>query len=175
MREKGAVPKTTTDSTPSRVLNADQFGRFKTTQEDISELPIKSIQACPLIPDYRDPTESILPIVVQSPAGNFCIDGWNFIDQAKSTGQPTMRCAIISIQEHSDTELAIRKVEVRTKPRGGTCLFAESVRNTSILAEILMAEMENPIVFSHGGARQGENFNNNWLKLIYILYPIEKI
>jgi hypothetical protein len=65
------------------------------------------------------------------------------------------------MQEHSDIELAIRKVEVRTKPRGGSCLFAELVRNTSILAKIIEDKMENPIVFSHGGARRGENFSNN--------------
>ena len=161
MSEKGAVQKTTKDSTPPGVLNADQIGRFKTTQEDITELPIKTIQPCPLIPDYRDPTESTLPIVVQSPVGNFCIDGWRSIEQAIAEGQPVMRCFVIQIQEHSDTELALRKVEVRTKPRGGTCLFAESVRNTSILAKILMDEIENPIVFSHGGARRGGNFSNN--------------
>lgn len=161
MREKGAVPKTTTDSTPLRVLNIDQIGRFKTIYEDTDELPTKSIRPCPLIPNYTNPTESILPIVVQSPAGYFCIDGWNLVEKAVASGHQALRCSIIHIQEHSDTEIAIRKVEVRTKPRGGTCLFAESVRNTSILAEILMAEMENPIVFSHGGARRGDNFSNN--------------
>ena len=161
MSEKGILLKNTTDSTPPGVLNADQIGRFKTIQEDIAELPIKAIQPHRLIPDYRDPTESILPIVVQSPAGFYCIDGWRLIDQAKSAGQTAIRCTIISIQEHSDKELAIRKVEVRTKPRGGTCLFAELVRNTSILAKILEDKMENPIVFSHGGARRGKNFSNN--------------
>lgn len=161
MSEKGILLKNTKDSTPPGVLNSDQIGRFKTTQEDIAELPIKSIQPHRLIPDYRDPTESTLPIVVQSPVGNFCIDGWRSIEQAIAEGQPIMRCFVIQIQEHSDTELALRKVEVRTKPRGGTCLFAESVRNTSILAKILMDEIENPIVFSHGGARRGGNFSNN--------------
>jgi len=161
MSEKGAVLKTTTDSTPPGVLNHDQIGRFKTIQEDIAELPIKTIQPCPLIPDYRDPTESTLPIVVQSPAGNFCIDGWRLIQQTVEAGLPAIRCSILQMQEHCDKELAVRKVEVRTKPRGGTCLFAELVRNISILAKILMDEMENPIVFSHGGARRGGNFSNN--------------
>ena len=92
MREKGILLKDTTDSTPPGVLNHDQIGRFKTIQENIAELPIKTIQPCPLIPDYRDPTESTLPIVVQSPAGCFCIDGWNFIEESKATGQPTIRC-----------------------------------------------------------------------------------
>ena len=60
MSEKGAVLKNTTDSTPPGVLNADQIGRFKTTYEETDELSIKSIQPHLLIPDYSDPTESIL-------------------------------------------------------------------------------------------------------------------
>jgi hypothetical protein len=82
------------------------------------------------------------------------------IEQAQAEGQSNARCHVFQIQEYSDTELAIRKVEVRTKPRGGTCLFAELVRNTKIVVKYLMDEMENPIVFSHGGARQGANFTN---------------
>jgi hypothetical protein len=161
MSEKGILLTGTKDSTPPGVLNADQIGRFKTTQEDIAELPIISIQPHRLIPDYRDPTESTLPIVVKSPTGFHCIDGWRLIQRAIAADQPAIRCFVIQIQEHSDKELAIRKVEVRTKPRGGTCLFAELVRNTSILAKIFEDKMENPIVFSHGGARRGENFSNN--------------
>jgi hypothetical protein len=128
MSEKGTQQKQTTDSKPPGVLNADQFGRFKTTQENIAELPIKSIQPHRLIPDYRDPTESILPIVVQSPNGCYCIDGWNLIEQSKATGQPAIRCYVFHIQEHSDTELAIRKVAIRTKPQGGNGSFSELVR-----------------------------------------------
>jgi hypothetical protein len=160
MREKGTLQKETKNSTPPGVLNADQTARFKTTQEDIAELPIKAIQPCPLIPDYRHPTESILPIVVHSPAGSYCIDGWNHIEQAKDASKPAIRCYVFHIHEHSDTELAIRKVAIRTKPQGGTGSFAELVRNTKIVVKYLMDEMENPIVFSHGGARQGTNFTN---------------
>ena len=161
MREKGTLLKKTKDSTPPGVLNNPQNERFKTTQEDIAELPVESIQPYPLIPDYRNPTESTLPIVIQSPAGCYCIDGWNFIEQAKAAGQPAIRCYVSHIQELSDTELAIRKVAIRTKPQGGTCSCAELVRNTKIVAKYLMDEMENPVVFSHGGSRQGANFTNN--------------
>jgi hypothetical protein len=98
---------------------------------------------------------------VQSPKGFHCIDGWRLIQQAIDAGQPAINCSILPMQEHSDTELAIRKVEVRVKPRGGTCSSAELVRNISILEKFLLDEMENPIVFSHGGARLGGNFTNN--------------
>ena len=86
MREKGTLQKETKNSTPPGVLNADQTARFKTTQENVAELPIESIQPHLLIPDYREPTESTLPIIVQSPDGCYCIDGWNFIEQAKDAG-----------------------------------------------------------------------------------------
>jgi hypothetical protein len=154
------VKKKTRDSKPPGVLNADQTARFQTTQEDIAELTVESIQPCPIIPDYRKPTESTLPIVVHSPAGCYCIDGWNLIEQAKAASQPAIRCYVFHIRQHSDMELAIRKFAIRTKPQGGTGSFAELVRNTKIVVKYLMDEMENPVVFSHGGARQGANFTN---------------
>ena len=160
MNEKGKRPQEAEIQNPPGVLTDAQILRFKTTREDIAELPVKFIEQCPLIPDYKDPTESTLPIVVHTPEACFCIDGWNLIEQTQAEGQLNVRCHVFQIQEYSDTELAIRKVEVRTKPRGGTCLFAELVRNTKIVVKYLMDEMENPIVFSHGGARQGTNFTN---------------
>lgn len=144
-----------------RVLKKAQIGRFRTVHEEIVELPIESIQPCPLIPDFRDPTESTLPIIVLTPAGYFCIDGFDLIELTKASGRPAVRCHVYHIKEHSDTELAIRKVEIRTKPQGGNCSFAELVRNTRLLEQIILKETENPIVFSHGGARRGKNFTND--------------
>lgn len=161
MSEKGVLLKEKKDSTPPGVLNADQCERFKTIQENIAELPIESIQPYLLIPDYREPTESTLPIIVHSPQAFYCIDGWNLIEKARTAGHSKIRSYILYIQEHSDTELAIRKVAIRTRPQGGICSCAEFVRNANLLAQILMNEMENPIVFSHGGARQGASFTDN--------------
>lgn len=160
-KSKKGNPKNPEHQNPSGVSNDPQIGRFQTTQQEIVELPIDSIQSHTLIPDYRDPTESTLPIVVQTPEGYYCIDGWNLIEQTKAAGQSAIRCHIFHIQEHSETELAIRKVAIRTKPQGGTGSYAELVRNTYFLFKCLMDEMENPIVFSHGGPRRGENFTSN--------------
>jgi len=63
--------------------------------------------------------------------------------------------------EHSDTELALRKMAIRTKPQGGNGSFAELVRNAKIVVKYLIDEIENPIMFSHGGPRRGENFSGN--------------
>ncbi len=161
MSQKGKRPQEAENQNPPGVLKNAQTLRFKTTREDIAEIPVKSIEQCPLIPDYKDPTESSLPIVVRTPEAFFCIDGWNLIEQTQAAGQSNVRCHVYQIQEHSNTELAIRKVAVRTKPVGGTCCYAELVRNANLLANILMDEMENPIVFSHGGSRRGAFFTNN--------------
>ena len=142
-------------------LNETSAGQFRTIDENIVELPIQSIQPCPHIPDYRDPTDSILPIVVLSPAGCHCIDGGNLVEQARSEGRSHIRCRVFQVEHHSETELAIRKVAIRTKPQGGSCSYAELVRNTRMLMQIITDARENPVVFSHGGTRRGTGYSNN--------------
>lgn len=161
MSKKGAKIVRKKHQNSQRVLKKAQIGRFRTIHEEIVELPIESIQPCPFIPDYREPTKSTLPIIVLTPAGYFCIDGFDLIELAKATGLSAVRCHVYHIKEHSDTELAIRKVEIRTRPQGGNCSFAELVLNTRLLEQIILKETENPIVFSHGGARRGKNFTND--------------
>ena len=142
-------------------LNETPAGQFRTIDENIVELPIQAIQPCPHIPDYRDPTDSILPIVVLSPAGCHCIDGGNLVEQARPEGRSHIRCRVFQVEHHSETELAIRKVAIRTKSQGGSCSYAELVRNTRMLMQIIMDARENPVVFSHGGTRRGTGFSNN--------------
>ena len=140
------------------VLNDSQMGLFVTTSEEIAELSTGSIQPCLDIPDYRDLTESPHPIVIQSPDACHCIDGWNLIEKAQSEGGSTVRCHVFQIERHSETELAIRKVAIRTKPLGGTCAYAELVRNTCRLFAILHEYADDPVVFSHGGNRRSTEF-----------------
>jgi hypothetical protein len=146
------------DQSSPGVLNDSQSGQFVTTGEEIAELPIASIRPCRNIPDYKNLTESTLPIVVQSPDACQCIDGWNLIEQAQAEGISTVRCHVFKIDRHSETELAIRKVAIRTKPLGGTCLYAELVRNSCRLFTILCESADDPVVFSHGGNRRSTDF-----------------
>ena len=146
------------DQSSPGVLNDSQTGLFVTTGEEIAELPIASIRPCRNIPDYRDLTESPHPIVIQSPDACHCIDGWNLIEQALAEGISTVRCHVFKIERHSETELAIRKVAIRTKPLGGTCSYAELVRNTCRLFTILCESADDPVVFSHGGNRRSADF-----------------
>jgi hypothetical protein len=68
---------------------------------------------------------------------------------------------VFYIPEYSETELAIRKVAIRTMPIGGICSYTELVRNANILFNMLLASSENPVVFSHGGARRGPAYADN--------------
>ena len=146
------------DQSSRGVLNDLQPGQFVTTGEEIAELPIATIQPCRNIPDYRGLTESPHPIVIQSSDACHCIDGWNLIEKAQSEGGSTVRCHVFSIERYSEIELAIRKVAIRTKPLGGTCSYAELVRNTCRLFSILYESADDPVVFSHGGDRRSTEF-----------------
>jgi hypothetical protein len=133
---------------------------YETQSESIEDLPTDSIQPCPYIPDYRKPTESFYPIVVQTPEGRFCIDGGDQIEQAKTEGHSTVRCFVVQIPQHSDIEIAIRKAANRTKPRGGKCFYPESVRDTRRLFELIQGSSEDLVVFCHGGDRRGPVFKD---------------
>jgi len=156
----GTVGNDPDDQSSPGVLINSQSERFATTGEEITELAIATIRPCRNIPDYRDKTESLLPIVVQSPDACQCIDGWNLIEQAQYEGRSSIRCHVFKINRHSETELAIRKVAIRTKPLGGTCSYAELVRNTCRLFTILCESADDPVVFSHGGNRRSTDFTD---------------
>jgi hypothetical protein len=161
MREKG-TPHSKEQDQPSPGDSKDPLtDRYGTCWEDIAELEIASIQPCPIIPDYKAPTASTLPIVVQTPTASFCIDGWHFIEQAKAADRSTIRCHICHIKQHSDTELAIRKVVIRVVPQGGKCSYAELVRNTHRLYQALRETSDDLILFSHGGDRRGIGFTDS--------------
>lgn len=134
---------------------------YETQSESIEDLPTDTIRPCPYIPDYRKPTESFYPIVVQTPEGRFCIDGGDQIEQAKTEGHSTVRCFVVEIPQHSDIEIAIRKTANRTKPRGGICFYPESVRDTRRLFELIQGSREDLVVFCHGGDRRGPEFKDH--------------
>jgi hypothetical protein len=54
-------------------------------------------------------------------------------------------------------------------PQGGTCSYSELVRNAGILFKMLMTSAENPVMFSHGGARKGASYTENKENNIRIL------
>ena len=134
---------------------------FQTAAELIENLPIDRIQHCNLIPSYREPTTSKNPIVVRTSHSCHCIDGWEQIQDASSKKDTHVRCHVFDLQVCSEQELAIRKVAVRTMPQGGRASYSELVRNTKLLCDMLTSSLENPLMYSHGGARRGGNYTPN--------------
>jgi hypothetical protein len=129
--------------------------------ETIEEIPIAGIKPFHLIPDYKQPSASEIPTVVNCPAGVLCIDGGEAISKASSEGRSNVLCRIFHIQEDNEIEIAIRKAAIRSKPSGGTCTYPEAIRNACTLFYLLLKSTSNPVVLSHGGARRGAAFISN--------------
>lgn len=134
---------------------------FRTVSESIEDLDLAELEHFIDIPDYLEPTKLAYPLVVESSAGAFCLEGWALVERVKSEGKMRLPCHIHRIRDHSAIELALRKVSMRTAPQGGKAMYSELVRNTQFLLKILSQCLEDPIIFSHGGARKGEKFSTN--------------
>ena len=149
------MEKVSTQKQPSPGVSKETItDKYCTCREDIAELAIADIQPCPIIPDFKEPTASTLPIIVQTPDALFCIDGLNLIEQVKASGRATIRCHIYHIAHHSIVELAIRKTSIRVMPQGGKCSYAELVRNTHRLRQALESTSDDLVLFAHGGDRR---------------------
>jgi len=172
MREKGTPHSKEQDQPSPGDSKEVTTERYATCWEEISEIELASIQPCPIIPDYKKPTASALPIIVQTPAASFCIDGWHFIEQAKAADRSSIRCHISHIAQHSDTELAIRKFAIRVMPQGGKCSYAESIRNTHHLYQALKETSDDLVLFSHGGDRRGVSFTSSQENNIRVILAI---
>ena len=146
---------------PQGVLDNQAPSPLETVSETFEDIDIGIIQHFTAIPDYKQPTDSRYPIVIKTPLGHFCIDGWNLLEEAKADGNTTIRCAVDELADHCEEELSIRKACLRTRPRGGIGSYAETVRNTKCLEQILLASNRDLRIFRHGGARRGEAFTNN--------------
>ena len=134
---------------------------LETLEEKIEQISIHDIQHFTAIPDYVTPSDSKYPFIVRTPSSTYCIDGWNLVEKAIADGKSLITCNVETIAEHSDEELAIRKVALRIKPKGGIGSYAEIVRNTRCLKKILLASDKDLKIFHHGGDRKGETFINN--------------
>ena len=142
-------------------LKHSQPNQSVSSQPVIAELGIEQITPCHTIPDYTLPTISPFPVVVISPTSCTCIDGWDLIQNSAAAGHSKITCHAFYIPEHCEAEIAIQKVAIRTMPQGGTCSYAELVRNANILFKILMESTDNPVVFFHGGSRKGASYTDS--------------
>ncbi len=158
--EKGVSLLSNENQDSSGDLNSTISPSDKDFEKSIEPLELTSIAHFSDIPDFIEPTRSPYPIIVQSPSSIKCIDGWDLIEQVKHRGETSIICEIIHIQRDSEIEVAIWKASVRTMPIGGRCIYPEEVRNTCRLFMMLYESADNPVVFSHGGARGGDSYPN---------------
>jgi hypothetical protein len=152
--------KGNSNQSASGVLKNCYWAEGRPFEKSIEPLEILSIQHSSIIPDFIDPTRSPYPIIVKSRSSIQCIDGWELIEQAVHRGETSIICEIIHIQRDSEIDVAIWKASVRTMPIGGRCIYPEEIRNTCRLFRMLCETAENPVIFSHGGARRGDDYTN---------------
>jgi hypothetical protein len=145
----------------SEPLDRKQTPDFTTLSESIEDLDLAQLRHFAHIPDYREASRVAHPVIVKTPTGGYCIEGWELIEKAKSEGKMRLTCHIYRIRDHSAIELALRKVSIRTLPQGGKEAYAETVRNMRLLSAILSVSHEDPALFSHGGPERGRSFTSN--------------
>ena len=159
MREKGVSFSTGKNQDASGVLKDSSKSGNCPFEKSIEPLEIAEIQHFSGIPDFIDPTRSPYPIIVKSPSSLQCIDGWELVEKTKQQGETSTICEIIHIQRDSEIEYALWKASMRIMPTGGRCIYPEEVRNTCRLFRMLYESTENPVIFSHGGARRGDDYS----------------
>ena len=134
---------------------------FKTIARSLEELSIASIRHFDLIPDFVIPTTAEHPIIVRTGEGNFCIDGWELVEAAKSEGKPSILCEVDELNIHSDEEICLRKGGIRSLTRGGISTYPEMIRNTGDLLAMLLSSDEDLRIYGHGECRYGVGFVGN--------------
>ena len=140
-------------ASPGRLIKDDKSLKYSMLGWIKAKLKVKDIQHFDLIPDYHLPTSAEKPIVVISPKGFFCIEGWEFVCLANEKKVVSIYCEVEKMMEHSDEELCLRKAAIRVKTRGGDASYIESCRNSFITLELLKTTREELIFFNHGGIR----------------------
>jgi hypothetical protein len=138
-------------------------------EKSVEPVPISNIQHFSSIPDFIDRTLSPHPIVVKTPSSLQCIDGWELIEDARQQGERQITCEIIHTSQDSEIDIALWKISVRMRPPGGTCSYAESVRNVRQVFDIINAAQEDPKIYDHGGDRRSQEFSSNPEENIRIL------
>lgn len=142
-------------------MDRKQRRDFTTLSESIEELDIAQLRHFTRIPDYREASRVAHPVIVKTPTGGYCIEGWELVQRAKSEGKMRLTCHIYRIRDHSTIELALRKISIRTLPQGGKEAYAETLHNIRLLTEILSTSQQDPVIFSHGGPGRAGSFTVN--------------
>jgi hypothetical protein len=150
---------------PAVLKTEDRYSEYRSLCSMTEEVEIGKLEHFESIPDYIMPTSAENPIVVKTPKGFFCIDGWNLVKKARENGIDSIMADIDLMKGHSDDELCFRKLAARAKSRpstlGGKATYMELCRNTREMSERLLKSNEDLRVFSHGGNRRLMGFTDD--------------
>jgi len=94
-----------------------------------------------------------LPYVIKTSGLNFCIDGYNYVTDAKSTGAEKIGVIAEDWETYSDYELAVRRFNIRDEHKTIT-YYIESMRQIYKLKKMYMESNEGVIEFGVGGNRK---------------------
>jgi len=136
-------------------MNPEETSEYRTIDERRMEVEVKDIIHFEDIPDFYNETHADHPIVGKTPDGYFCLDGWNLVQEAVKNKLEKIICKLYEMEKHSDTELALRKMEMRNKTEGGKAIYPETLRALSCIENKLKAENPDLEGFYHGGCRRG--------------------
>lgn len=154
------VREATEGSQTSSGVLPDGPAKYRNIRLTSEELPPDQIKHFTLIPDYHFQTEADRPAVVKTPEGYFCLDGWDLVETASANGTATIMVDVDNIDAHSDEELCLKKMVLRLRTRG-EAVYAEIIRNTRDIYQMLLSSNEGLKEFSHGGRRDKTPLDNN--------------
>lgn len=115
--------------------------------QDFLDIPISDIRQFNGVPDVQIPTREKYPTVVihKDTVHIHCVDGWNFVEEAKSTNVESLRCHVYCCESFSMTGLSIFKNAIRS--RLNDCIYSHSImiKNIGLSFILLRAppEIEN--------------------------------
>ncbi len=119
---------------------------------------IARIRAIDAIPDYLSSPMLDKPLLARITEGLFCVDGAEFIESAKASGESEIVATVIYLPNATLDDLAARKVATRLKTEAGDATSAEIIRGVVFLKALLDKSGQPLSQHTHGGARRGSEF-----------------
>ncbi|HUN54557.1 MAG TPA: hypothetical protein VMU29_05315 [Smithella sp.] len=117
-------------------FDVDEIVHFEPTTDHIT---------CSLIP---------CPYIIVTPMSKLCIDGFNFIEDAKEKGNNKIAVLAEFWDQHSDYKIALKKFNLRYSANKEPIYYIEMMKHIANLKKIKLNENSKLIQFGVGGARK---------------------
>ena len=119
---------------PENLNPANVNNGFETQTVKTEVLSINDIKNYEGLPDYAMPSKADFPIVVKTPEGFWCVDGWDIVQAERDNGSKGIKCLVSEISSHSEIELCLRKQATRLRTTGEV-LYPEQLLNLNKVIE----------------------------------------